>query len=151
MDYTVYTSINEGPYLVQLRRTTQTSFTFESPVDGGVEFFSQGHLQSTNWAIMDGNPWTPLGEPVNANLDLVGTGKGASEPFGLSSASYNNNGSDGNDGISDEQWIYDGLADDAYIALLYENLSDNASFWVVSPAIGVPTGKSSFGAFKRRY
>jgi hypothetical protein len=83
---------------------------------------------------MDGNPWTPLGVPVNANLDLVGTRQGASSPFGLSSAAWNDNASDGNDGISDEQWIYDGLADDDYIALLYENLADNAGFWMVSSA-----------------
>jgi hypothetical protein len=107
-------------------------------VDGGVEFFSDGALQNTSWAIMDGNPWTPLGVPVNANLDLVGTRQGSSTPFGLSSASWNDNASDGNNGISDEQWIYDGLADDDYIALLYENLADNATFWAVSPAIQVP-------------
>jgi hypothetical protein len=107
-------------------------------VDGGVEFFSNGSLQNTSWAIMDGNPWTPLGVPVNANLDLVGTGKGSSTPFGLSSAAWHDNASDGNNGISDEQWIYDGLADDDYIALLHKNLSDNASFWSVSQAITVP-------------
>jgi hypothetical protein len=55
--------------------------------------------------------WTPLGAPVNANLYLVGIGQGASGPFGLSSASYSDNSSDGNNGISDEQWIHDGLAD----------------------------------------
>ena len=112
-------------------------FRHEPGVDGGVEFFSNGVRQTTRWDIMDGNPWTPLGVPVNANLDLVGTGQGASEPFGLSSASYNNNSSDGNNGISDEQWIYDGLADDDYIALLYENLAHNATFWAVSPPIEV--------------
>jgi hypothetical protein len=87
---------------------------------------------------MDGNPWTPLGVPVNANLDLVGNAWGASSPFGLSSAAWNDNAADGNDGISDEQWIYDGLADDDYIALLYENLANNAGFWMVSRPNEVP-------------
>jgi hypothetical protein len=126
----------------------------EPGVDGGVEFFRNGALQTTTWDIMDGNPWTPLGVPVNANLDLVGTGRGASEPVGLSSASYNNNASDGNDGISDEQWIYNGLANNNYIALLYQNMADNAAFWVVSPTIEVgevPVGATSWSAIKRRY
>lgn len=138
-------ALNDGSAFVYL------ALRHDPGVDGGVEFFSNGALQSTTWAIMDGNPWTPLGVPVNANLDLVGTNQGASEPFGLSSASYTDNASDGNDGISDEQWIYDGLVADDYIALLYENLSDNSAFWVVSPAIEVPVDATSFGAVKRRY
>jgi hypothetical protein len=123
----------------------------EPGVDGGVEFFSNGALQTTRWDIMDANPWTPLGVPVNANLDLVGIRQGATTPFGLSSASWPDNSSDGNDGISDEQWIYDGLADNDYIALLYENLADNAAFWVVSPAIAVPVDAKSWGAIKQGY
>jgi hypothetical protein len=103
---------------------------------------------------MGGNPWTPLGVPVNANLDLVGTGQGAGSPFGISSAAWYDNASDGNDGISDEQWIYDGLANNNYIALLYQNMADNAAFWVVSPTIEVgdaPIGAASGSAIKRRY
>ncbi len=123
----------------------------EPGVDGGVEFFSNGALQTTIWAIMGGNPWTPLGVPVNANLDLVGTGQGASSPFGISSAAWNDNASDGNDGISDEQWIYNGLASNNYIALLYQTMADNAAFWVVSPTIkagDVPVGATSGSAIK---
>jgi hypothetical protein len=118
--------------------------------DDGIWMFRSGVEQTIIFGD-DAPPNDPIPFAFNDDLNMTGTNQGSANPFGIASTQWPDNAPDGNDGDVDELWIRNGLASDDWISTEYENLMDNAAFWVVSPTIkvgDVPVGATSGSAIK---